>query len=45
MKDNVRFALIQPKPYPSLDDPRNLGHALQLLERCRGEGTRYHLLP
>lgn len=37
MKDNIRFAIMQPKPYPSLDDPRNLGHALQLLERCRGE--------
>lgn len=37
MKDNIRVALVQPKPYPSFDDPRNLGHALLLLEKCRGE--------
>jgi predicted amidohydrolase len=37
MKDNIRVAMIQPKPYPAFDDPRNLGHALQLLDRCRGE--------
>jgi predicted amidohydrolase len=37
MKDNIRVAIIQPKPYPSFDDPRNLGHALQLLEKCQGE--------
>jgi len=37
MKDNIRIAIIQPKPYPSLDDPRNIGHALQLMEKCRGE--------
>lgn len=37
MKDIIRVALIQPKPYPSFDDPRNLGHALQLMEKCRGE--------
>jgi len=37
MKDNIRVAMIQPKPYPAFDDPRNLGHALLLLERCRGE--------
>lgn len=37
MKDIVRVAIIQPKPYPSFDDPRNVGHALQLLEKCRGE--------
>jgi predicted amidohydrolase len=35
MKDIVRIAIIQPKPYPSFDDPRNLGHALLLLEKCR----------
>lgn len=37
MKDQIRVAMVQPKPYPTFDDPRNLGHALQLLERCRGE--------
>ena len=37
MKDAIRVAMIQPKPYPSFDDPRNLGHALMLLEKCRGE--------
>jgi len=37
MKDNVRIAIVQSKPYPAFDDPRNLGHALQLLEKCRGE--------
>ncbi len=37
MKDNIRVAIIQPKPYPSFDDPKNLGHALQLLDKCRGE--------
>ena len=35
MKDNVRVAIIQPKPYPSFDDPRNLGHALLLLEKVK----------
>ncbi len=37
MKDIVRVAIIQPKPYPSFDDPRNLGHALLLLDKCRAE--------
>ncbi len=37
MKDNIRIAIIQAKPYPSVDDPRNIGHALQLMEKCRGE--------
>lgn len=37
MKDNIRAAIIQPKPYPSFEDPRNVGHALQLIEKCRGE--------
>lgn len=37
MKDTIRVAIIQPKPYPTFDDPRNLGHALMLLEKCRGE--------
>lgn len=37
MRDTIRVAMIQPKPYPAFEDPRNLGHALMLLERCRGE--------
>jgi predicted amidohydrolase len=37
MKDTIRVAIIQPKPYPSFDDPRNIGHALQLMEKCQGE--------
>ncbi len=37
MKDAVRIAMVQPKPYPTFDDPRNLGHALSLLDKCRGE--------
>lgn len=37
MKDAIRVAMVQPKPYPSFDDPRNIGHALLLLEKCRGE--------
>jgi predicted amidohydrolase len=37
MKDTIRVAMIQPKPYPAFDDPRNIGHALMLLEKCRGE--------
>lgn len=37
MKDIIRVAIIQPKPYPSFEDPRNIGHALQLMEKCRGE--------
>jgi predicted amidohydrolase len=37
MKDVIRVALIQPKPYPSFEDPRNIGHAMMLLEKCRGE--------
>ncbi|MGC8493038.1 MAG: carbon-nitrogen hydrolase family protein [Syntrophobacteraceae bacterium] len=36
MKETIRIAIIQPKPYPSLEDPRNLGHALQLIEKCGG---------
>ncbi len=35
MKTTVKVAIIQPKPYPQFDDPRNVGHALLLLERCR----------
>lgn len=45
MKDSIRVALIQPKPYPSFDDPRNIGHALMLLERCRGEKLDVVCLP
>lgn len=37
MKDSIRVAIVQPKPYPEFNDPRNVGHALQLLEKCRGE--------
>jgi predicted amidohydrolase len=37
MKDTIRIAILQPKPYPSFDDPRNVGHAMQLLEKCKGE--------
>ncbi len=37
MKDSIRIAIIQPKPYPSFEDPRNIGHALQLIEKCRDE--------
>lgn len=37
MKDVIRVAMIQPKPYPTFDDPRNLAHALIMLEKCRGE--------
>lgn len=37
MKDSIRVGIIQPKPYPSFDDPRNIGHALLLLEKMRGE--------
>lgn len=36
MKDNIRVALVQPKPYPEFGDPRNIGHGLHLLEKCRG---------
>jgi predicted amidohydrolase len=45
MKDNLRIALVQPKPYPAFDDPRNLGHALQLLDRCKGEALDVICLP
>lgn len=37
MKDNIRVALVQPKPYPSFEDPRNIGHAMMLVQKCRGE--------
>ena len=37
MRDSIRVGIIQPKPYPSFDDPRNIGHALLVLERLRSE--------
>ena len=37
MKDSIRVAVMQPKPYPTFDDPMNLAHALIMLEKCRGE--------
>ncbi len=37
MKSLIRVAIIQPKPYPSYDDPRNTAHALFLLEQCKGK--------
>jgi predicted amidohydrolase len=45
MKDNIRIAIVQAKPYPSFDDPRNIGHALQLIEKCRGEDLDIICLP
>ena len=45
MKDSIRTAIIQAKPYPSFDDPRNIGHALQLMEKCRGEDLDIICLP
>lgn len=45
MKDIIRVAIIQAKPYPSSDDPRNIGHALQLIEKCRGEELDVICLP
>jgi predicted amidohydrolase len=45
MKDIIRIAIIQPKPYPAFDDPRNIGHALQLIEKCRGEELDVICLP
>ena len=45
MKENIRIAIIQPKPYPSPEDPRNIGHALQLVEKCRGEELDVVCLP
>ncbi len=37
MKSVIRVAIVQPKPYPSYDDPRNVAHALFLLDQCRGK--------
>jgi predicted amidohydrolase len=45
MKDSVRIALIQVKPYPELDDPRNVGHAIRLLEQCQGNNIDVACLP
>ncbi|MEE9122072.1 MAG: carbon-nitrogen hydrolase family protein [Syntrophobacteria bacterium] len=45
MKDTVRVALIQGKPYPELDNPRNVGHAIRLLEKCRGKDVDLACLP
>ena len=45
VKDTVRVALIQGKPYPELDDPRNVGHAITLLEKCRGKDVDVACLP
>jgi len=45
MKDTVRLALIQGKPYAQLDDPRNVGHAIRLLEKCRGKDLDVACLP
>ena len=45
MKENIRVALVQGKPYPDLDDPRNVGHAIRLLDHCRGKGVDIACLP
>jgi predicted amidohydrolase len=45
MKDNVCIAIIQGKPYSELDDPRNVGHAIRLLEQFRGKGVDIACLP
>lgn len=45
MKESVRIALVQGKPYPELDDPRNVGHAIKLLEQCRGKDLDLACLP
>ncbi len=45
MKDSVRVALVQVKPYPELDNPRNVGHAIRLLEQCQGEDVDVACLP
>jgi predicted amidohydrolase len=45
MKDNIRVALVQGKPYPDLDDPRNVGHAMRLLDHCREKGVDIACLP
>jgi predicted amidohydrolase len=45
MKDTVRVALIQVKPYPEMDNPRNVGHAIRLLEQCQGKNVDVACLP
>jgi predicted amidohydrolase len=45
MKETVRVALVQGKPYPEFDDPRNVGHTLRLLENCRGKDVDVACLP
>ena len=45
MRDIVRVALIQGKPYAQVDDPRNVGHAMRLLEKCRGKDLDVACLP
>jgi predicted amidohydrolase len=45
MKDNVRVALVQGKPYPELGDPHNVGHAIKLLEQCQGKSVDVACLP
>ena len=37
MKNTIRVAIMQAKPYSAFDDPKNLGHALMLMDRLRGE--------
>ncbi len=45
MKDNIVVAMVQPKPYPEFNDPRNLGHGLMLLDKLRGEKVDIVCLP
>jgi predicted amidohydrolase len=45
MKETARVALVQVKPYPELDNPRNVGHAIRLLEQCRGRNVDVVCLP
>ncbi|SFM59746.1 carbon-nitrogen hydrolase family protein [Thermodesulforhabdus norvegica] len=45
MKDLIKVAIVQPKPYPSYDDPHNVVHALFLLDQCRGEQLDVVCLP
>ena len=45
MKETIRVALIQGKPYPELHDPRNVGHAVRLLQQCRGKDLDLVCLP
>ncbi len=45
MQETVRVALMQVKPYPEMDNPRNVGHAIRLLEQCRGKNVDIACLP